>query len=179
MRNMNFKRFYKVALFLAILVIFISSCSKKDKMENQVHPDYVGAWMSTDTIYIPNYGTTSIKDVMTLTETNFSDLRQVQVLTVWMDFISMKGTLSVDGNLINVKITEAGTSLNMATKIPSGKITTYKEGTPEFDSLLSLAKLSKAFKSEYSVSGNKLTLKTDANNNGTYDAGEITVYTKQ
>ena len=173
----NFKGLYKVATFLAIFVIFSSSCKK----DNQVpHPDYMGAWMSMDTISTA-YGTTALKDVMTLTETSFTDLRQVQVpvLNTWMDFISTKGTLSVDGNSINVKITEAGTSLNMATKIPSGKITTYKEGTPEFDSLLSLAKLSKAFKSEYSVSGNKLTLKTDANNNGTYDAGEITVYTKQ
>lgn len=177
MRNMNFKGFYKVATFLAILVIFISSCSKKD---NQVHPDYVGAWMSMDTISTA-YGTTALKDVMTLTETSFTDLRQVQVLVLntWMDFISLKGTLSVNGNSININITEAGTSLNMATGIPSGKITTYKEGTPEFDSLLSQAKLSKTFTSEYSVSGNKLTIKTDYNKNGKYDAGEIMVFTKQ
>lgn len=173
----KFKGFFKAATLLAILVIFISSCNKKD---NQIHPDYVGTWMSTDTIST-DYGNTSIKDLMTLTETSFSDLRQIQIpITLsWLDFTNLKGTLSANGNLINIKVTEAGTSLNMLTNLPSGKITSYKEGTPEFDSLLSLAKLSQTFKSEYSVSGNKLTLKTDYNNNGKYEANETTVYTRQ
>ena len=170
--------FFKVVTLLAILVISISSCSKND---NQVHPDYVGAWMSIDSISTV-YGNTSLKDVITLTETSFTDLKQIQFMNAWMDFISMKGTLSASGNLINVHITEAGTSFDMDTLLPFlplGKITSYKEGTPEFDSLLSLAKLSQTFKSEYSVSGNKLTLKTDYNNNGKYEANETTVYTRQ
>ena len=169
--------FFKVATLLAILVISISSCSKND---NQVHPDYVGAWMSIDSISTV-YGNTSLKDVMTLTETSFTDSRQIQVpiSLLWMDFISMKGTLSTNENLINIKVTEVGTSYNVLTGLPSGKITTYKEGTPEFDSLLSLAKLLQTFKSEYSVSGNKLTIKTDYNNNGTYEADEIMIYTRQ
>ena len=182
MRNLKFKELYKIATLLAIVVIFSSSC-KKDNKVNPIYTDYVGTWMSMDTISIPNYENTSIKDVMTLTETSFADLRQIQFMNAWMDFVSMKGTLSVNGNLINVNITEVGTSFNMVTFLPFfplGTIKSYKEGTPEFDSILSQVNQSKTFKSEFSVSDNKLTIKTDLNKDGDYlDDKEITIYSKQ
>ena len=179
MRNFKLIGFYKVATLLAVLFIFSSSCKKDKQKDDKVNPDYVGTWTAMSSIST-DYGDTSLKDLMTLTETSFTDLRQIQFMNAWLDFTSMKGTLSVNGNLININIAEAGTSFDMATGIPSGTIKTYKAGTPEFDKLLSQAKLSKTFKSEYSVAGNKLTLKTDYNEDGDYlDELETTVYTRQ
>lgn len=180
MRNLKVIKLYTVAALLVMVVLFSSSCQKDDQV-NSGNASYVGTWIAMDMISIPSYENTSLKDVMTLTETSFTDLRQIQFMNGWMDFISMKGTLSVNGNLITVNVTEAGTSFNMDTLLPFfplGTIKSYKEGTPEFENLLSLAKLSKTFTSDYSVSDNQLTLKTDYNKNGTFDAGETTVYTK-
>jgi hypothetical protein len=56
----------------------------------------------------------------------------------------------------------------------------YKEGSAEFEAILSQSEQSKTFESEYSVSGDKFTLKTDNNDDGDYlDGDEVTVYTKQ
>ena len=50
----------------------------------------------------------------------------------------------------------------------------------QFSSLLSQSGMEKTFKSEYSISANNLTLKTDINKDGDYnDENEVTIYTKQ
>src|SRR5665648_56411 len=80
-----------------------------------------------------------------------------------------------------VTISEIGiSSLNAITGLPTGTIIGYKEGSVEFESILSQTEQSQTFESEYSISGSELTLKTDNNYDGDYlDEDEVTVYTKQ
>lgn len=182
MRTLKFIQFYKIATLLAIFVIFSSSC-KKDKKDNPNNLDYVGTWTDMDFIST-DYGDTESKEIMTLTETSFTNLMQVLIpipVDFWMDYASLKASISVNGNLIDLTVNEVGiTSVDMSAGFPIGKMTIYKEGTTEFDTLLSGAGQSKTFKSEYSVAGNKLTIKTDINKDGDFlDDKETRVYTKQ
>jgi len=56
----------------------------------------------------------------------------------------------------------------------------YKTGSSDFQRIMSENGIPQTFTSQFSVSGNKLTIMTDVNNNGNYtDPGETTVYTKQ
>ena len=176
MRNFKLLEFYKVAVFLTVLVTFSSSCKKDDK----VNADYVGTWIAVNPIST-EFGSTSLKEIMTLTETTFTDLMQILIPgNNWVEYVNMKGSISVNGNLIDVTIAEVGTAFDMNTGLPTGVIKTYKTGSPEFDTLLSKAGRSKTFKLEYSVSGKELTLKSDNNGDGDYlDANETKVYTKQ
>jgi hypothetical protein len=179
MRNLKSLQFYKVATFMALLVIFSSSCKDKDKEE--VLPDYAGTWVAE--ISIPTQtGFTAIKDIMTFTGTTFIDKGQMQTgVNTWIDFILLKGSISVNGNIMDVTVNEVGTTtISSITGLPTGSIESYKTGTTEFDNLLIQTGQPRTFKSEYSVSGNKLTLKTDNDEDGVYmGEDEITVYTRQ
>ena len=182
MRNLKFIPFYKVAALLAIFVIFSSSCKKDNKKDNPNNLDYVGAWITMDSTST-DYGYVESKDILTLTETSRTNLIQAHIpipIDFWIDYASLKASISVNGNIMDGNVTEVGiVSVNTATGLPTGKMTIYKEGTTEFDTLLSGAGQSKTFKSEYSVAGNKLTIKTDINKDGDFlDAKETRVYTK-
>lgn len=178
MNNLKFAEFYKLVALLSILVIVSSSCKKDD----EVTPDYVGTWIAIESIPTTT-GFTAIRDVMTFTENKVTDLIQFPEGSAdkWIDYMNMKGLVSVSGNMMNVSIAEIGiSSLNAITGMPTGTIISYKDGSVEFETILSQSEQSKTFKSEYSVSGDKLTLKTDNNNDGDYlDGDEVTVYTKQ
>jgi hypothetical protein len=123
-----------------------------------------------------------MKDVMTLSESGFSDLYQVYNprTNKYTDYIKIGGLLSVSGSTMTIKATEIGVStFDLTTGYPTGSITTYKEGSSQFESLFTLSGQAKTQKSEYSIEGNKLTVKTDNNNDGDYtDADEIIVYTR-
>jgi len=178
MKKLNFIELYKLVALLTILVIFSSSCKKDD----EVTPDYAGTWIAVESIPTAS-GYTAIRDVMTFTENKVTDLIQFPGGSAdkWIDFMNLKGTISVSGNLMTITIVEIGiSSLNAITGMPTGTIVSYKEGSAEFDALLLQGEQSKTFNSEYSISENKMTLKTDNNNDGDYlDGDEVTVYTKQ
>jgi hypothetical protein len=168
----------KCKYFLLISVfILLLSCDKGD----DVNPDYVGTWSAFEVVTEDGI-TLNIKDIMTFTKEGFSDLGQIYYASAskYIDFIKMNGTISVSGNIMNVKITEIGVSLIDMTGMPTGTIVTYKEGSSQYDKLLVQTGQPKSFKSEYVVLGNKMTIKTDSNNDGDYtDAYETTVYIKQ
>jgi len=180
-------KLYSITAFVALLFIFSSSC-KKDTVTPIVPPgtpDYVGTWSATAP-FNSDYGVISMKDIKTFTDSIITDKFQLEITTgLWIDYASMKSSLSVKGKIMNVTITELGVTEVNAFGIPTGVIKSYKAGTPEFDALilqLGQAKLANArsFIAEYGVSGNQLTLKTDLNADGDYlDANETTVYTKQ
>lgn len=165
-----------MAAFMALLVIFCLSCGEDDP----VLPDYAGTWVTTATIPSEE-GNIEGKQILMLNEKSFSDLVQLQVGTKWIDFVVMKGSVSVSGNMITRTIKELGiTSYNMATNLPTGVIVTSKEGEEEFNTIMEQFGLEKTFTEEFSVSGNKLTLKTDDNHDGDYlDELETNVFTKQ
>jgi len=145
-----------------------------------VNTDYVGTWMVIAP-FTTDYGDISLKKIITFTDRSVAQLGQLQILSnTWMNYVSMKGSLSVNGNLMTVSITELGMSSSNSLGIPTGDIISYQSGSAEFDKLLSDTGQPGTFSSQYSVLGNQLTLKTDANFDGDYlDANEITVYTKQ
>lgn len=177
MKKMIWTDLYKAVVFMAVVLIFSSSCKKDDP----VLPDYVGTW-TTVVSYPTDNGNVSVRENMTFTETTFVDLAQMQMAGgQWTDFMKMKGSMSVSGNLMNVTLTEVGIStFSMISGLPTGQITSYQTGSADFDDLLAKTGQSKTFKSAYSVSGNQLTLKTDNNEDGDYlDDNETTVYTRQ
>jgi len=169
---------FKLTILLIALVVFCSSCEKDDEFAS----DYVGTWIAVESIPTAS-GYTAIRDVMTFTDNEVTDLIQFPEGSAdkWIDYMNLKGLVSVSGNMMTVTITEIGiSSLNAVTEMPTGTIISYKAGSVEFETILSQSEQSKTFKSEYSVSGEKLTLKTDNNNDGDYlDGDEVTVYTKQ
>jgi hypothetical protein len=157
--------------------MLLSSCKK----DGDVNPDYVGTWISYE-IVTEDGITMNIKDIMTFTKEGFNDLGQIYYPSEgkYMDVTKMYGTISVNGNIMNVKITEIGISRLNMNEIPTGTIVTYKEGSSQYNQLFIQTGQPKSFESEYVVLGNKMTIKTDNNNDGDYtDANETTVYTKQ
>lgn len=180
MRNMKFTSLTHLVFALTLMVIISSSCKKDD----EINPDYVGTWA----VIMPSIPTATgftggFKDNMTFTKSSFTDLIQMpgESADKWIDYMNMKGSISVSGNLMTVTITELGiSSFDVITGRPTGTIISYKEGSSTFDAILNNSEQPKTFNSEYSVSGNKLTLKTDNNDDGDYlDSDEVTVYTKQ
>lgn len=177
MKKFTLKNSYLlIAAFVSI--VLLASCSNDD--DN--NPEYAGTWVTTFTS-TEDGNSIQIKDVMTLTQSGFSDLYQVYNPTTskYTDYIKLSGSLAVSGSTMTVKATEIGvSSFDLTTGYPTGTITSYKEGSSQFESLFTLTGQAKTFKSEYSISGNKLTLKTDNNNDGDYtDANETTVYTRE
>jgi hypothetical protein len=179
MRTIEFTWRFKLTIALFTLVIFFTSCVKED----EVTPDYVGTWISDVPIPTATGYTKGLRDIMTFSENRVVDLIQLPdgTLNQWIDYMNMKGSLSVSGNIMTVTISEIGIStMNAVTGKPTGTIISYKDGSAEFETILSQSDQSKVFVSEYSVSGNQMTIKTDNNNDGDYsDALETTVYTRQ
>lgn len=162
---------------ITVPVIMLSSCSKND----EVNADYVGTWSAVATIS-ESGNSIQCKDKFTFTQSGFSDMFQLCDPTTgkYIDYLKLSGTMIVSDNAMNMKATEIGVSTTDVTGYPTGTIIMYKEGSSVFTSLFSQTGLSQTNKSIYEVSGSKMTLKTDNNNDGDYtDAGETTVYTKE
>jgi hypothetical protein len=127
--------------------------------------------------------TGGFKDNMTFTKSSFTDLIQMpgESADKWIDYLNMKGSITIIGNMMHVTITELGlSSFDVISGRPTGTIISYKEGSSMFDDILNSSEQPKTFESEYSISGDKLTMKTDNNNDGDYlDEDETTIYTKQ
>lgn len=177
MRQLKLKSWGKVVAIMAVGMVFISSC----KDDEPVLPDYAGTWVTVETV-ASNGKYVQVKDIRTFTETSYTELVQKQLSdNNWIDYVSVKGTLSVFGDMMTVTVTEMGaSSYSMVTNLPTGVITYYKKGTSEFDVLVSQMDQPKTFESKFSVSGNKMIIQTDLNSDGDYlDEMETSVYTKQ
>lgn len=178
MKNLKFRGIFRSAIVLLTLVVCLASCGK----DEEPTLDYVGTWIAVESI--PTViGLREVRDVMTFTENTVVDLMQTPGWSAgnWIDLLNLKGSISVSGNLMTVTIAEIGiTSLDPVLGLPTGTIINYKDGNAEFEDILSEYDLARVFDSEFIVSGNKLTLKTDKNDDGDYeDELEITVYTRQ
>lgn len=177
MRQLRVRNWCKAAVFLTVMVVFSSACKKDDT----VLPDYAGTWVTVQTVAL-NGSYVQVKDIKTFTETSFTDLVQKQLSSdSWTDYVGMKGTVSVYGDMMNVSVTEIGaSSYSVVTNLPTGVMTYYKKGTSEYDVLISQMDQSKNFESKFSVSGNKMIIQTDLNMDGDYlDEMETSIYTKQ
>jgi hypothetical protein len=175
----KFKCFSNSVLLLSVIIVLFSSCNKKD---NELNPDYVGTWMALQTITQDGVSI-QFKDLMTFSKDGFSDLGQVYdvITSKYIDYVKLNGTMSVSGDVMNINITEIGvSSFDPISGAPTGIISMYKEGTSQYDLIFTQTGQPKTFKSEFSVAGTVLTLKTDNNNDGDFtDINETTFYTKQ
>jgi hypothetical protein len=177
MRKFEMKRGCKALLMIAVPVIMLSSCSKDD----EVSADYMGTWSAVVTVS-ESGNSIQCKDKFTFTQSGFSDLLQLRDPSTgkYIDYMKLNGSMTVSGNALNMKVTEIGVSTFDVAGYPTGSIIMYKEGSSVFTSLFSQTGQSQNVKSVYEVSGSKMTLKTDNNNDGDYtDDGETTVYTKE
>ena len=171
----NFKWLTKSFLMISVFFVFSSSCKK----ENTINPDYVGTWSIVDA----NSQGEQYKDNITFSKDGFLELGQLYGVSTnkYIDYIKLKGTISVNGSRMSFKVTEIGaTSFDYNTGKPTGIIVSYKEGSSQFDNLILQTQQIKSFDLEYNVLGNKLSIMSDHNNDGDYtDANETTVYTRQ
>jgi len=145
-----------------------------------VHPDYVGRWAVLDSI---SEGGISerVKYTLTFTDSCFTNLLQYPSNGYWVDFKKTCGIFKVNEHIMKIKVTEYGNStMNMETGVPTGMITMYKSGSVEFETMYILTNQLTSFESTFNVSGRKMTLMTDWNDDGDFtDLDETIIYTKQ
>jgi hypothetical protein len=161
------------------VVLSVSSCKKDDKESTPT--DFLGTWVTEQTVNT-NAGNLQVRDIITFSPTSFNEVAKIldESTSNWIDFIGRKGNIVVGKGSMDVTLTEAGTTGVDALGNPTGVITYYKEGTPEFNQVLQLMEMEKQYKALYTVSGSSMTLKADNNNNGSYDdEDEVHVFTKQ
>lgn len=173
MKKLKIKSVFALMVMLTAMIVSISSCSK----DNEITADYVGTWVANSSM-----DGSETKETMTFTTNSVTNLLQIKYETTntWVDYISMKGSISVNKQLMTVTLTEIGLAFDFMTGEPTATMTTYKAGSSLFDLILEGSGQSVSFQSEYSVSGNTLTLKTDNNDDGDYlDEEESVTYTKQ
>jgi hypothetical protein len=163
-------------VFLFVLTFFYA-CKKDED-----NPDYVGTWVATGTLTEDTL-ILEMKDVMTFSKNTFSDIWQIKDpdTNEWIDFFGLKGTISLSGNIMNVTIKEIGMStFDMISGMPTGNIVYYNDSQNQFSTLISQSGMAATFESEYTITGNNLTLRTDNNDDGDYnDENEVTIYTKE
>jgi len=176
MNNLNFNWLNKPVILFSIFVVLFSSCKKDD-----VNTDYVGTW-STFVTDSESGEKIQLNDIMIFSESSFTDLTKFYFSAggQWVNSAKLNGTFTISDNMMTVKVNEIGIStLNQQTGIPTGVIKMYKEGSVEFETLLTQIGQPVSFKSIFSVSGNRMTIMTDINNDNDYsDKSETVVYRK-
>jgi hypothetical protein len=175
MKNLKQRRLFLLGIMLVAVLFAGSSCSKDDEVSESA--EYVGTWQaSTDLEGI------EAKETLILTSNTFNIKYQIKDPTsgAWVDYIAMKGSIAVNNKIITGTIKEIGIAFDFLTGEPTATMTTYAEGSSMFNLIISESVGGATFTSEYSVSGNTLTLKTDDNGDGDYlDEGESEMFTKQ
>lgn len=171
-----------ISAFMVLLMataVFSTSCDKDDDDDNGGNADYVGKWTS-EVIEGTEEGDEDYKYILDLTKTTFEHNIQSSVSnSEWVNILMLKGTITANGQIMDVHISEIGSPIDITTGEMTSTMKTYKEGTLFFEALLMQSEQKKDFESEYSISGNKLTLKTDNNDDGDYtDINETMVYTR-
>lgn len=166
----------KLVTILLLVFIFSYACKK-----DEINPDYLGAWAVTGTIRLDTI--MEAKDIMTFSDNSFSDIMQIKYpkTNKWIDYSGLKGSMSVNGDTMNLEIKEVGLSTwDIISGVYTGNIVYYNDSQSQFLSYLSISHMEKTSKAEYSISENNLTLKTDKNKDGDYsEIGEVTIYSKQ
>lgn len=164
-------------MFLLVITAAFSSCSKDEDVSQ--NDDYVGKWSSE---VIISDSEPDSKHNLTLTKNTFEDVIQTKVSSgAWVNSIVLKGTMTVTNNVMNCHVSDIGVSeMNEQTNEFTGNVTTYNESTMLYGFIMERAGRESDFQAEYTVSSNKLTLKTDLNTDGDFlDANETTIYNRQ
>lgn len=166
--------------FLAVVVLIswaLQGCEKEEYV-----PDYVGTWVSEQDL-TKQGGSPAVRDMLDFSEGSFTNLGQVKDIKndKWLDFIGVKGRIIIKNDVMQVEVLEMGISkIDVFSGLPTGLIHYYRPDQAEFTTIINKSHLSTSYQSNFLVTGNKLTLQTDKNNDGDFaDQGEITTFVKQ
>jgi hypothetical protein len=172
------KQYINAIITVCLALLLITAC-KED--EPEVIPDYVGTW-STSWGYIDEGDTMEMKEIMTLATDTYTDLLQLRNYPngTFIDFYGLKGTLTVSGYTMTIDINQIGLTTADGEGNPTGNLTYYKEGDPEYFTLVYELNQPDPFDADYSVAGDVLTFLVDWNEDGDFnDAGETILYSRQ
>lgn len=182
MKTINFFNRIKFLVLGTSILLTIGSCQKDDKDDNDdKSSDYVGVWTTTESVST-DQGSIDVKDVVNFSKSSFTEIASIKdpATGAWVDLVGRKGNIIAKDGSMDVSIKEAGMTNVDAEGNPTGVIKYYKAGTAEFDEVLTEMEMEKDYKALYTVSGNKLTIKADQNDNGSYeDEDEVHTFTKQ
>lgn len=147
-------------VFAALVLSAFVGCDKEDAKPT----DFVGTWTTTET----EDGMT-LKETLVLGEDSFSDMLQLQTTTgAFVDFLGVKGGLSVSANEISLSIEEAGMAELDYEESTIGAFEWYEKGSASYDLVVDLyGGVVTVY--TYELSGNELTL---------IEGLKSTVYTK-
>jgi hypothetical protein len=178
MKSLSFLSYARLLAGISLVIFSFNSCKKDD--DNNNDPAYVGTWSRTDTIPVDTFAL-QVKDLLTFTKTTVTNMGQIfnPDTDEWLDLMGMKGTFTASGKSLNITVSQVGISDFDTLGVPTGSIQYYTKDDPEFNLVLNELDQKENFDAEYSVSGNKLTMKVDDNGDGDFnDDGETQVYTK-
>jgi hypothetical protein len=157
-------------------ILAITSCEKDEPV-----PPYVGTWSISwdvaeegDTIWV--------KDILTLTADTYSEVLQLRYHPTgsWRTYFGMRGSLSVSGNIMTIKIDKAGFSTVDDQDRPTGNVVYYSKGTEEYNAIIQFMGLNETITAEFSVTGDKLVLFIDLNGDGdVLDPGELSLFIRE
>jgi hypothetical protein len=173
--------FFQIQSRLLILSLclfgLLSSCEK----DEQGAP-FDGTWAAEGTLII-NDLSFEYKDIITFNNGSFNNIGQLKNPSTnkWINFIGMKGSVTDNSGSMTITIKEIGIStVDVMSNMYTGNIVYYKDGQTEFNNLMTQTGMNTTYDSDYSISGNSLTIKTDLNNDGDFnDPNETSVYIKQ
>jgi len=170
------KIIFPVIIILSVLIL--SNCEK-----DEPDPDYVGTWYTFYTAALNDTTLIDVKQIYKFTSNKFTDTYQYKFSNnQYYTVEEYKGTLKVEEDLMNFKITEYGIAdISGLTGLPTGNITYYKEGEETFISIFPSLQ-SRSYRLEFSVDteNDVLNFLYDINGDGdNNDAGEIDEYIKE
>ncbi|RXQ95850.1 hypothetical protein EO244_05955 [Ancylomarina salipaludis] len=157
-------RWLTVVLMMC-LMFSVNSCKDDDDDDgngNHVIPSYVGTWQLTDESGLE-------KQVLVITETTFKMTLALYIDEEWVDIMSVQGNYSELGNIFMLTITRLGIIADEETY----EMVYYTPDDPEWDLLLDDEfEIEDQFEVKFVVSGNKLTVISDDNDDGVFDPVE-------
>jgi hypothetical protein len=179
MKSLSFLSYARLLAGISLVIFSFNSCKKDD--DNKNDPAYVGTWSRTDNIPVDTFSL-QVKDLLTFTKTTVKNMGQIynSDTDAWLDLMGMKGTFTSSGKNLNITVNQVGISDFDTLGIPTGNIQYFTKDDTEFNLVLGELGQKENFDAEYSISGNKLTMKVDDNDDGDFlDDGETQVYTKE
>ncbi|RZT95773.1 hypothetical protein EV201_0398 [Ancylomarina subtilis] len=153
-------RWLTVVLMMC-LVFSVNSC-KNDDDDNgdNATPSHVGTWQLLDDGGLE-------KQVLVITESTFKMTASVYIEDEWVDFMIVEGSYSVDGNIFMLTITRLGV---IADEETYEMVYFTPDDLEEWELLLEEEfEMEDHFEAKFVVSGNKLTIITDDNDDGVFD----------
>ena len=144
-----------------LLLMPLGSCSSDDDDDDA---GFIGTWERMES----GDQDVEMKQVLVITATTFEVKMQMELLAQWLDFMVIKGTYTAEGDIMSMTVTQVG-----LIKEDLSGLQYFSPSDPEWDAILAgEVEMPESFDAKYSVSGDKLTIIFDDNEDGIYDPVE-------